>query len=713
MSPSIIGRARPQPYLLGFYPQGESFNQQGAWLDATRHYGFYSRFRPFTAPINVSGTGFWSVSATTSIGTTAQLHNRFFYASPSATNALGTFARVGPATCTSVGASTAGAVTGFVWRDYLATDVDLSGSFRFIGTPTNLSAAQPAFAYSLAARITGTPDASNSATSNITSCNGYLFAVMGNNTNAQRVFYLLLRLAAGTPAVLAQSQIANLAGLFPSNSNTAKELRFTCRTVGADVELVGYTKDAGGAWQSVLTYTDVGAAATYPSGRCGIMVSGENSSTAPFGQSYNALQCNWWELKTYAGTLVLREFWERLNNRGGVTAPLPSGFNFPHSLTGGSLLSGWVGDLATYENSTQAYYRSLLVDSANNRAQLRPNLTSTRVYNLSQRIADNAQAQDRQVDFVFGTSPGSGTTAKTGIILLATPNLSTVASYQSTPSAGPSGYLAEVQASNVGGTIIWSIGLYRLAASSDPNSGTLLAATGALATLAVNVPFTLRFSAVVSQAPAPGIGYPLLRVYLNGTQLTWTQPAGSYSGFDIAADGTVRDTTSPGPGGRISFGMGEGLSCYVTNQSWLLYADGWVQVTASGEQEQDQATIATPAEDDNASGTFSVPYSWGFVEDAEWRVIDHSLDRDYRYSAPLQERPRRRWSIGNDTATAAEVSTLEAFWASQKGAEVPFNWTTLDGESVTVRFAMDSLSVERKTAAVFAWTAQLEEVMPE
>ena len=713
MTPTPIGSSLRQPYLLGIYPTGENFNQQGAWLDTTRHFGFYGKFRPFTANLNVNGIAFWSTTTANSTGSSADLHNRFFTASPSVSDSLGTYSRVGPATCTNLATNTTGAVSGFLWRDYLATDVDLSGSFRFIGVPSNTGASLPAFAYALAARVTGAAQNQGTNSSHITTCNGYLFGVFGNNTGSQRLFYLLVKLSSGTPAELARSSITNLAALFPSNSNTNKELRFTCRTVGADVELVGYIKNASGAWSQVISYTDTGAAATIPNGRCGLVLSGENSSIAAIGQSYNATQCNWWELKPYGGSIVLREHWERVNTRGGRICSLPSGFNFPHSLLGHSLLHGWVGDQSSYdETGTQSYEGSFRVDSANERVQLLPATTSTRVLNLWQRIAPASTQQDMQASFTIGPSAGNGTQVRVGLVVFATPNLTPAPSgngYQTALSAQARGYLLEVWASDVGGVVTWSLALQRMRFNASNTLATVLTSK-VVSTLAANVPFVLRVSALSLVVPTAGNGYIRLRAYLNGTQVVWDTAVGAYPGFEVRADGTVIDNGTQ----RINGGLAMGVSCYATNLSWLMYVDSFQPATSPTDvAEQDQATIAVPAEDDTVSGTFSLPYDWGYQVASAWKQTAHQFDADYRYAQPQQQVARRRWNIGCDSATAAEVATLRSFWNTQKGAEVPFFWTTVEGETVAARFAMDSLDIERVTSAVHRWSAVLEEVIPE
>ena len=168
---------------------------------------------------------------------------------------------------------------------------------------------------------------------------------------------------------------------------------------------------------------------------------------------------------------------------------------------------------------------------------------------------------------------------------------------------------------------------------------------------------------------------------------------------------------------RLSSGLGQGLQfSSATVATANVFFDSWAVGAGDTPYDtlpEDQATIAVAAENDAASGTFTVPYDWGSSEESEYLVNDHRFDTHHRYVGLVQSRTRTRYTIGNNAATSSEITTLKAFYTSHRGVQIPFSWTNPKGTSVTVRFTNDTLEIEQVTPSVYRWSCTLEEVLSE
>ena len=724
----------PRPKIFGMYPENDSFDALTAAPDTTYLTGNYIKFQAFsTGTIVVDATPFWPANIWAS-GASMQLHNGWFPTQGTGTNT--TYVNGGPAAATLQAAADVGglgrraSLAGFMFRDYMASDVEVNGSFKFSGVPSGLPIGATrtySFGFALAARLRGT-QVSGGATGTIHgSITGYYFGLFGEHSATgagvtARLRYLLIKISAGVPTVVASANPAGTSAanfLFPPSgsvrTNPDKHLRFRVETVGANVVLTGYSVDSQGVATQVVTYTDT-TSPILVTGRSGIIMSvenGESGGTTSSGDQEHL--CNWWSVGPIGGNVVLREQWERFHTKGGL-AVSPLNVTYPHTLTKHSLLSGWFGDYFCLVNAAGGYTNSVRLDTANNRIKLVPSANSSRVFAFSERLANDPQFQDRQVSITFENT-GPTTAREAGIQLFGTlPNVA----YTASLSTAPSCYMLTVSYTASG---TFDLILYRCRANSTAPVQ-MVKKTG-VAGLALGTAFTLRFYCDTQTVPSVKNGYVRMAAYINGVQQTWDQGVGYYNDagtlvpsngnvvFQVQAGGSVIDRKST----RISSGNGQGihaLSAAVATAN--VFFDAWTAGVGDApyeDPETEQASVTVPAENDAATGTFSVPYDWGTQEQDDWRVRDHRFDSDHRYVAVAQGRPRRRWSLGNEAATASEVSTLKAFWASHKGVEVPFSWTTPKGEAVTVRFAVDRLAVEQVTPAVFRWSAVFEEVLSE
>jgi phage-related protein len=368
-----------------------------------------------------------------------------------------------------------------------------------------------------------------------------------------------------------------------------------------------------------------------------------------------------------------------------------------------SLMTGWVGDRLSYDSTgSQGYENSLRLDSANNRIKGVPAGNSQQVYAFSQRIANDPQFQDRQVSITFENA-GPAVARTAGIMLFGTPGSSdyTTALYSIAKC-----YLLQVAYTAAGA---FNLNLYR----SRGNQGVALLAQKTGISLTLGTPFTLRFVCDTQVVPSPRNGFVRLKAYIGGVQQTWDAAAGLYTDIEIQSTGTVIDRKST----RLSSGLGQGLQfSSATVATANVFFDSWAVGAGDTPYDtlpEDQATIAVAAENDAASGTFTVPYDWGSSEESEYLVNDHRFDTHHRYVGLVQSRTRTRYTIGNNAATSSEITTLKAFYTSHRGVQIPFSWTNPKGTSVTVRFTNDTLAIEQVTPSVYRWSCTLEEVLSE
>jgi hypothetical protein len=722
------------PVTRGVYPTSDSFDTLTTTLDSTYLLGNYARFELFT--LN-SGNGIRALDGITTIysntrtlaDSSADISNRYFPVDASQQFYRDNFAS---AICTHQTTGQGALGTGFVYRDIEMADVDLSMSSRFSDQPNGTNGVR-GFIFGLAARMSGTVGGSGTTASRLQSVSGYYMVFIataaGGTSSPSIIRYLLVKVVSGACTTVAEYNpyptfSPQWNGLFP-DAKKSRKMRLTCRTVSGNVELKGYLTSVVNGEEvesEILSYTDSTSPIT-AAGRAGFILAGENYSNSTVSGYPMAHMCDWWGIKAYgSSTYTLLEMWSRFWQRSGrqltsVSAPIF------HGLPGHSLMNGWVGDLWSHDSTgTNAYEISLRADTANNRIKVQPAVNSGVVYSWRSIKARDPKFQDRQVSVLFDNT--STTNLRGGGLTLFGSLAAT--NYQTALVGGvgsqPGGYMLRVE---YDGTVPrWDVKLYRLRLAGTAGPTLMVSKTG-YSGLSLGSAFTLRLVARALPIPNAQEPYISLKAYIGGVQVTWDVGAGVYDDGGVATGGsgslTVASTGEvvDRKTNRIISGYGEGLVSYsstATGASGLVFFDTFQNGAGAGQNdtpEQDQVTIAVPGENDAAVGTFSVPYEFGVVESESRGVFDHAFDSDHRYVAVKQSRARGRWRLGNESATASEASTLKSFYASHKGAEIPFSWTTPAGSAVTVRFVNDSLAVEQITPSVFRWSAEFEEVLSE
>lgn len=728
-----VYRAVPRPRIVGTYPENDDFTANTSAPDTTYLTGNYIKFQAFSSgSIIVDATTFWPTNRWCT-GASMNLHNGWF--TTQGTGTATTYNNGGPAAATMQGTADAGAVSrqaslcGFMHRVFWDDDVELQASFKFAGVPSGVVAGATrtySFGFALGARLRGTQVSGGATGTTHGSMSGYYFGLFGEHQGTgagvnARLRWLLIKMNAGVATVVASATPTGLPAnfLFPLSgsvrTNPDKWLRFTCVTVAGVVQLRGYSVDSQGVSTQVLSYDD----STTPiltAGRAGIVMSCENSEAGATVTGVGDMEhlCNWWSAQPFGGNVEVREQWERFYQYGGLVVT-PTNITYPHTLAKHSLLSAWFGDYFSLTNATGGYTNSFRLDAANNRAKCVASTNSSRVFSMSERIANDPQFQDRQVDIVFENA-GPTTAREAGIVLFGSVTGTTSATALSSIQKG---YVLVVEYTAAGA---FNLVLYRARGVTAPVQ--IVKKTG-VAGLALGTSFTLRLYCDTQVVPTPKTGYVRLAAFINGVQQTWdlgpgyyndagvSQPANGAASYQVQAGGSVIDKKST----RVSSGLGQGIvfqSAAVATAN--VFFDSWLAGTGDApyeDPESQQASISVAAEDDTTSGTFSVPIEWGTAESELWQTRDHRFDSDHRYVAVAQNQGRRRWNVGNKAATSSEISTLKSFFDSHKGAEIPFNWTTPKGEAVVVRFRNDSLVIEQITPSIYSWSSQFEEVIAE
>lgn len=586
--------------------------------------------------------------------------------------------------------------TGFALRDWSAAEVQVSMAFA-VKTHVATTVAG-VFRVGIGARLSGgTITDAGTSTAHLLGGDGYYFLVLGNTNGVQ---YQLARVNGGTLTRLAQTPSgdpASAANCTPYAtwfaSNATKTLRLTVHTNGSVVELRGYVRVGSAAETLVLSVDDSSGSRITAAGRAGFLTSNEGATGGSAARCY---PIHYFRIHTYAGVLVSNDDWTRLalgacaavtRTFTGGTFPVYAGFG----ANGRDLTSGWFGDLrgvSTYQAR---------VDRSSDRILFNSSLSDRTGYYLSQRLANDPRAQDREITFEFATGgPGvSGLTRGVGIVLRGT-----AVEAGSTPERG---YL--LLAELVEDTLTSRVRLYRIRDSGL----TMIARKTSGVTFTRGTEYDLRLRVETLSTPDPLSGTAKLRAYLDGVLLELVDASPAATGVTVFSDGTVHDASSD----RVTTGYGEGV--YVRSLATAtahIYLDTWAVGVGGGDEggDETQATIPIDAEDVAASGTFPVPYEWSSEQDDLPALLDHRLELDYRYLSPATDARRRTLRFGCKAATEAERDLLVEFWADQRGREIPFSFTWPDGSSSLARFTMDELRVERLAPGVHAWEATLEEV---
>lgn len=610
-----------------------------------------------------------------------------WFASPGTPTQKGVSPR--PAVCTTSTATVGSAeLTGWAFRDIEQVDADVRLSYRdlsLLGGPSGTLITSRAF---VGARLrNGTLTNGGTSTAHVAGGDGYWFGVAMSSLSPTGWSYLLLRVNSGTTTKLAETA---LAGYSAYGMGEPRRLRLVVTGSGGTVTLRGYVKPEGYQLQSgeleVLTFSDTSVSRITGTGRCGFATSNEVLSLGTF----RAVALNYFEVRSGAGALLLRDEWERagLGACAAVTGS-PAGFS------GVDLACGWYGDL----HGVSSFASRIGVDTGANRIEFDSQAAARTGFYTSQRLAADPRVQSRAVDVVFG----SGTALISPLV-----RAGGVALRVSHPTAGAnptSCYFAELRYDDDASTA--AVRLWRIA----PGATGLLAQKTSGVSVSLDTAYELQLAVSTASVPDPINGYAVLAVYLDGVQVPLVNPANPVAGVTIDASGTVVDASS----NRVTSGPAE--SIYVlapAGSGRKLYFDAWTAAALPGggsgvTPESDQASIALGTESDGSTGTLPIPVDWPVAEVRGGRYVIHELDGGHRFAGRLSGGRPPSWRVTASAMTEAERDDLRAFWDDHRGAEIPFAWTppkTVTPQ--TVRFVAGSLEERMVDVGVYAVAFELE-----
>jgi hypothetical protein len=229
-------------------------------------------------------------------------------------------------------------------------------------------------------------------------------------------------------------------------------------------------------------------------------------------------------------------------------------------------------------------------------------------------------------------------------------------------------------------------------------------------TLDIAASFALEFEVKNIGPLAPEQGSTQLLAQINGITVTgWAVEGPVLSSTQVLTTGEViTNSSAVAHSGRV-----EGFSNVipagtVRSDTW---ADFVVPGTGSTElPEEDQVSIAMTSECTGKTGTLTCPNEWPVTLKRRAHSSVHEYDSGHRNRLLRSLKQRRRWSIKSGACKPAERAALLSFFDSHKGAEIPFDWSTPDGEAVSARFRDDTLRTALLAPVVESFEIELEEV---
>jgi hypothetical protein len=185
---------------------------------------------------------------------------------------------------------------------------------------------------------------------------------------------------------------------------------------------------------------------------------------------------------------------------------------------------------------------------------------------------------------------------------------------------------------------------------------------------------------------APETGSTQLIAKINGVTTTgWVLQPGMGSSTQVLTTGEVITNSSA----VALSGFVEGFSNVIP--AGTVRADTWMDLVVPGTgttaiPEEDQASIAISSECDGKTGTLVCPHEWPVAIKHQAHSATHNYDSGHRNRLFRSLLQRRRWAIAAKACKPSERAALLAFFDSHKGVEIPFNWVTPDGETVSASF---------------------------
>jgi len=634
--------------------------------EGATHYGQklagYIRLRPWTSD---ASTGY---AIPTQVG---HLHSGYFNL-PAGTGVPGRTST--PAAFTASGSST-GQLCAALWRPYEALRCTATlACWLYITTGVY----NDTFRYAgVTVRNQGGSYDDTAGVEAISSSSGYWFLLV-NDAGAGGAKWLLLRVNSGTVTVLAQAAHTLTSGqvgktlilnlqVAGSSGNVVLTPTYDFQGAASPIGGSSPTNPFGGA------ITDSSGSKLTSAGRCGFGLSRERVQSSP-SVTRSAHVADYFQIEdTDSGAAVLVDEWQRAALTGctAVSGEL-------NGKNGRMLSSLWGADVA----GTSAL--KLKRDAGNDRVEA----DAAGIFGAwSQRPADDIAAQHRKVIARWATSSNQ---RSVGIQLRGT-NL-----HDPTNRAC---YNAEIRRTAAGA---WEARIY------DQRLGyTSLAVATGLGSLGLDIDLDLPLEFQVENANGVDSYSGEVHLIVRANDVVIDNWTSAPSGVEIQSSGLVIDRRSA----RILTGPMEGLEIALLTSTDRVYLSEWEQVSSlvTTPGESAQASIAVSTETDGATGTLTLPRGWSISITKRARRARHVFASRHVGRVAMDTSRRRTWTVHASPCSQLERADLATFYDSHKGVEVPFNWTTPDGEAVIAAFVDPRLAVTLRAPIVRELEFDLEE----
>jgi len=574
------------------------------------------------------------------------------------------------------GAESDSDVIGFVWRKFFSVRAKASMSFRWrriSGTQTTASFRRAAVGVRLAGHTVYTNTANAES---VTGGDGY-WLVVRNVATQPGLRFFLLRVNAGVTTVLASTTAVDVAtmqlgtGMWISllASNVAGNPTLRCRRGSTGPQLPGVQVEIDIFGADIV---DTSGSKITAAGRCGFGVSKPIAGSATF--------VDWFDVHDPStATTVLHDDWTRSN--------YSTGFQFgadANGVSGRSLIAGFMGGVGG-SGGQNVGRDTAVANQAMNYA------SATTVNGLWPYMATHDAIQRREITAAFSTPGGRSDTL----------DLDLRGSRLDAPTAvGAFGYRARLLVTGTGPSVV--VALLRIL------NGTTMT-VGIKTTALVVATHTLDMQIDNFGGATPQEGAVNIVVRVNGSIISgWAMTP--QPGISQLADGTIVDSSSS----AVRTGWEQGWRFTMTSAAAAaVKIDNWLDTATLPTSDNDIPSASVSTEVTGQSGTLVLPLTWPAEEILDFPATRHEYDSDHAQTQARGSRIRRIWEVGAEAAKESERDTLIAFYTARGGTQVPFAWTTPDGEAVVVVFLTtdleDALKARRAASDVFSFTFRLQE----
>ncbi len=559
---------------------------------------------------------------------------------------------------------------------------------------------------------------------------GYFFGYVTDGSDAE---WVLAKMASGTLTTLASETFTGT-GKLSEEIDPFLAHRITLDIdagAGGSVDLYGsidqataalpqqtvndgtYSATSGaGGWSNrvVISHNDNSSPIT-AEGRCGFISSASHTNGLVDNAGNVAVLIEKFEIHDQGGTYSMvddGDRWERGMNFQ-FTQGDPGFLNTSQKV--GDLRCGWGGDYhsksvidGTLQRGTGAYADRIGVDDTgfDETTPWAGSLFPT------QRRTSDAGAQHRRCQFAFQSSTlAGGASSALGAGEFRQAGIGIRASRMT--SAPDQGYHVDIRPTE-NSLAAW-VKLYRWEGSLTPT----LIAEYLSPTIALNTDYTLAIRAYnADDANGNQNGIVVLEAYLDGVLIVLADPAaGAVSGVQVVSAGTVYDSSSA----RTIDGEGEFIRlCGPTGTDKATLADAWTELSLDAtpsEVESSQLSVSVEDETTNYTATELVlDYEWPVREERAKRTKSWEFDSGHVRTQLQDLSTRRVFNIQAFATTAAERTTLLAFYEARKGPYEGFDFTPpLESSTIKVHFTEDGLATTLEAPGVFSFEFTLEELL--